>query len=659
MDVFGLADATSAEELARLRKRELRNLLTSYADEADVFAEVIQNAWDSLLIANARQLYRPGEVPTITVVIGRRAGGDPHYLMVVDNGTGMAPNVARRFTAPGYSAEKALGRSIGYKGVGASFFFAASNKVGFLTRDASGAVSQATVSGAYAWVMGSQEPVPRVENAMTCPPAVADLLNFQRGTAVYYEFHAGGKPKSLSHIVINDLDKEREAKKWATYLAAKTALGQVNPLSSFTPTINVWLDDGVEVTKTTWVLGPYDRTRNHLGYPYPWRVFAVHKDVEDILSTPEASRSWTHAGKHQALRLRWNKEQVLRLSPPIDFTEEESEVLEANFDFLDVFFAYSTDVLGEVHNRTGTRAKQVRYGVRLAVDGVPQGRMLEFDLTSNTGLARQAHALCAFKKLELDTGRKIPASEVVSEVVRKLTVRAMTQLADFRWAMKKKQRSEPAIDLDSWRSKVEERMSGSIVRTLFERLGSRSPLLVDPDSEQDVIALFTGLLSASVLKGYTLAALSGFNRYDGLITIDDSSAQVTNHDDALSVQAPDAHRGGALKVIEFKQQFQDLLLDFDEAKKRPQDIDLHVCWTLPKLNVGRGSLRYTYGDRRDFRQVYGMTHLWADENDTSEIPVISLKHLVCEALMLREANEPGIGTARFNELLLADRDASI
>ena len=60
----------------------------------------------------------------------------------------------------------------------------------------------------------------------------------------------------------------------------------------------------------------------------------------------------------------------------------------------------------------------------------------------------------SFKNLELDTGRKIPANETVGEVVRKITVRAMTQLADYRWAMKRKSRPEPSVDLDSWRSSV-------------------------------------------------------------------------------------------------------------------------------------------------------------------------------------------------------------
>ena len=77
---FGMAHSTSPEEVQRFRKRELRNLLTSYADEADVFAEVIQNAWDAVRSAVAQGLYSGTDSPRITIVIGRRSGGD-HGLL--------------------------------------------------------------------------------------------------------------------------------------------------------------------------------------------------------------------------------------------------------------------------------------------------------------------------------------------------------------------------------------------------------------------------------------------------------------------------------------------------------------------------------------------------------------------------------------------------
>ena len=78
-----------------------------------------------------------------------------------------------------------------------------------------------------------------------------------------------------------------------------------------------------------------------------------------------------------------------------------------------------------------------------------------------------------------------------------------------------------------------------------------------------------GLVAAKLLKGYIIAALSGFNRYDGLINIKTESQDLLDHDDPLSIQDTSANRGGDLRVLEFKVQFADVLVDFDGTEKAP------------------------------------------------------------------------------------------
>jgi hypothetical protein len=608
IDLFGIRQTATDEEILTLRKRELRNLLTSYADEADVFAEVIQNAFDAVCSAQANGLYESGSSPRMDIVIGRRSG-DPHYILVCDNGIGMSPEVASKFTMPGFTHDKGLGRTVGYKGVGASFFFAASDRISFRTTDSDGTTTKATVKGSYRWIMSNHEPAPETEPEFTCPSSSASVLPSGRGTAVYYEFHDGLKPNSLSHIVRTDDNRILELRRWATYLCAKTAIGQLSDRSDLGLVVGLHSDDGENLHSVDYTLSDFDLDENTLGYPYPSRIFRVDTDIRTIDSEPESRRVWAHKGKHQAIRLRWSKDEMLALSPGLDLSEEEEELLSEHVSFLDVFFAYSTDVMDEIYERAGTRANVLRYGIRLACEGVPQGRIIDFDLTRHQGLARQAHAVIAFRDLELDTGRKIPAREVVNSLVRKVTVRAMSHLAEYRWAMKKKARPEPSPDIDGWINDTKERMSISVVRELFEALGVGAPIQVDPETEQDVIALFTALLSLNVLKGYELLALSGFNQYDGLVRIRTSGAELTDSTDPFSVRDLSAGVGGDYEVLEFKLQFESLLEDFEEGRKRPIDIDLLVCWTLPDINVQRGRIQYTYGERNDFRQSYGMTHL--------------------------------------------------
>ena len=660
IDLFGMDQTASPEELLELRKRELRNLLTSYADEADVFCETIQNAFDAVTTARTRGLYQSSPPPRLDIVIGRRAD-DPHYLLVCDNGVGMSKTVASRFTMPGFTHAKGLGRTIGYKGVGASFFFAAANTVAFQTEDPDGHQTAATVTGSFRWIMSSTESPPTTSPHFHPPPNAKNLLPQGRGTAVYYEFHPGLKPKSLAFIVNRGNNPSQELCHWASYLCTKTALGQAGQAPDESLQVGLHLDLGEDgLHSTSWHLGSFSRDDLRLGYPYPWRVFAVHKDLAEIDATAPPQRLVKHKGKHQALRLRWDKEDILAL-PQLRLTEDEEELATEHLDFLDVFLAYSTDVLDEVHKRTGARSKTLRYGIRMACDGIPQGRVMDFDLTSHQGLARQAHALVSFKGLELDTGRKIPANAIVAEVVRKMTVRAMSHLVDYRWALKKKARPDPSPDLDGWRNSIRERMSRSLVREFFETSGTSAPIRVDPDTEQDVIALFSVLLASNSLKGYELVALSGFNQYDGLVNIRSEDDYLRDHTDLFSVRNGETPRDGDYRVLEFKLQFESLLDDFENRTKRPQDRDLLVCWTLPEMNVRRGSLRYTYGDRKDFRETYGMTHLWADEEETSAIPILCLKHFVSEKLrsLENDVGKPGIGTVTFNDLLETERAASI
>ena len=232
-------------------------------------------------------------------------------------------------------------------------------------------------------------------------------------------------------------------------------------------------------------------------------------------------------------------------------------------------------------------------------------------------------------------------------------------MSGYKFALRKKDRPESLLDLAAWRQDVTDRSSSPLGKTLFEKLAKRPPLEVDPGSENDVIALFAGLIAADMLKGYQLAALSGYNQYDGLVHIITSNETVSNLNDPFSVRDQTNTSEGKYKVLEFKLHFADLFEDFDLRKKNPSDINLLVCWTLPDISVTRGRLQYTYGDRNDYRQVYGMTHLWDDENSTSSIPIICLRHFLAEKLKYEEHDQPGIGTAIYAAILEQEKTACI
>lgn len=654
MNVFGLNEQLTSEEAKKLRKNDLKNLLTSYADEADVFSEILQNAFDATLTAISSKKYTSKEQPLIKIFIGRRQN-DTHYFAVNDNGIGMNPVTMSKFTIPGFSHLKQMGKSIGYKGVGASFFFASSERISVQSKDATGRVSSFSVKGSYSWIMNETEPEPVVSDKVDFPEAILSNIADVQGTTVCYYLHNSLKPKSLNNIVIVGDSYENELKNWVNFFCIKTAIGQVKDISHLNIKVKFILDTGGETYETECTFGDFNKETKTLGYPFPWRVFAVQQEIALIDATPPA-QSFKHKNKHQALHIQWSKADIQAME--IDFNEEESELINAHLDFVDLFFSYSTDVLKEVHRRLGTRTTLLRYGIRIVVDNVPQGRMMDFDLTSLQGLNRQTHAVIAFKGLELDTGRKIPSNEIITEVIRKIGVRIMNKISDYRWCLRKKDRPPISSDLDEWRNSVRSKTTTSTVRKLFELKELIPPIFIDPESENDAIALFTSCVCNKLLKGYKLFALSGFARYDGLIDIEKDDAELKDINDIFSYRDSERIQAGQLKVIEFKHQFADLLEDFEQRKKNPTEIDLAVCWTLPAMNVTRGEIMYCYNDRKDHRPLYGVTHIWTDENETSTIPIISLRHFIAEHLKEAES-EPGLGAATFNTLLQQDKDSTI
>lgn len=160
-----------------------------------------------------------------------------------------------------------------------------------------------------------------------------------------------------------------------------------------------------------------------------------------------------------------------------------------------------------------------------------------------------------------------------------------------------------------------------------------------------MVALFTGLVSVNLLKGLRLRALSGINQYDGLIDIDVLNPDLRLPHDRLSLQTSQVERGGKMRVLEFKWRFDDILTEFNTQVKRPEDIDLAVVWTIENLTPPRGVIESWFGDRSGYREIYGATHIWRDDNVSTNVPIVSLKHVISmlRADQEQRDGEPGLG----------------
>jgi hypothetical protein len=656
MNVFGLenGDLLDRVEVAR---RSLNNLLTSYADEADVFTESVQNAVDAVVRAKQDGLYGLEEVPRITIVIGRPSDRH-HYLFVADNGLGMSPEVARNITVPGFSYGKRRGESVGYKGVGASYFFAATNRAALRTVDMAGTLTEYTVYGSHNWIRNADERVPEVRPVFDVPPWISDsLLPRGRGTSVFFQFHEAMRPSSLSNTVIVGEGRDVELRSWVSFLCSKTPLGSVWDRSDSGIEVSVVLDagDGAPLSRT-WALGSFSLDERVAGYPFPHLVLRTAKDIEEIDRTEDARR-YIHQSKYPAVYKTWSAQEVIEDTGALE--EEERAKLLEHLDWVYTYFCYSTEVMKEVNRRLGGRTYLVKHGIRIASDGVAQGRNIDLSLTSSQGLDRQTHVVMSFKRLELDTGRKISADEVVASAIAKIGRRVVDVVKEYRWAMKKKDRPDVQSDLVSWRNDVDARARRAIVPLLFT--AQDAPLLVDPSNEQEVIALFTALVARGHIKGLQVEALSGFERYDCLVDVLGEPDRIRDELDPLAVRSATMFPAAEKRVLEFKHSFSELLQDFNDRRKNPAEIDIVVCWFVPEMVISRGRLQPCYGEWRDHRALHSASYTWSDENETSSFPILALQNIVAELIAKRELDEgkEGQGRAELRRLQDSDRDGLV
>lgn len=639
-EIFGMAslDETHQKELIR---KHLVNLTTSYSDESDIFTEIIQNAIDAVT-SRAATTTEQGQ---LTIVIGRRKT-NAHYIYVQDNGVGMQSTLVDKVFIPGFSSGKRQGQSIGYKGVGMSYVVAVSDHMSIRSVTPEGAVER-TILHTHDWVTDSEKPEPNVSEDFQGPNLVRDLANsIENGTGVYFSFHAGSDPRSLDNLVIVAEGIEKELTNWVGFLSAKTALGITSPPKSKPINVRFIIDHGNgETREASFTRDEFNLKEKKLGYPFPEQVFRVGVDTEKVDATPGAQKHLKHYRQHQAVFHKWSGAELVGEMDHLD--EEEKTLLLTHLDWVTGYLSYSTDVLKHVRQNLGTRGNVVRYGARLSVDGAPQGRPLELALTSDQGLDRQTHIVLGFNDLELDTGRKFVSNERILAAINKLTQRVVTKLKDYRWVLKIKDKQPIESDLTAWRNSIIARAGNSNIPQLFATLQAVPPSQVDPDSEQEVIALWTALLTTGVLPGFEMKAISGFNRYDALIDIGDAAM---TQDESLPAVAAD-FSGKKEAVLEFKWSFDDLITDFESKTKIPSEIDLIVCWDCPDINLRVGSLKPTYGKWQHERPFRAVSYVWSDDTKSIQFPVIALRNVVAELL---EDRDNGSGKAAMQVLQTRD-----
>lgn len=165
-----------------------------------------------------------------------------------------------------------------------------------------------------------------------------------------------------------------------------------------------------------------------------------------------------------------------------------------------------------------------------------------------------------------------------------------------------------------------------------------------PIEEQEVIILFTELISRSILKGYNLKVVSGYQVYDGLyeyyLKLDDHT--IYSEDNPLGIHKNIFTRySGTLKkdsiLVEFKRELKGIYNDIHNNKKDVSHIDLLICWSTNYDE--RDKFSREYGDILQERDMttnvfYGVTHQLIGAGRQQPLPIIELKTILEKVLKI-------------------------
>ncbi len=629
-DPLELKGSDTTEIVAASRKREIRNILKSYVGFFDPFCELIQNSLDATDMRQ-RLLGEGDYTKKIWITINLK----DNILSVTDNGIGFEQEHFRMFLTPSISFKNSKDTR-GNKGVGATYLAYGFNylQMGTKTPDFS---MVAEIQRGREWVDDDAATVARPVVKPSTDSLDPQFTSVDRGSTFSLRFIGSVRPKDLGWINATD------AYQWKTLLLVKTPLGQVIKEA--------------EAPDTTFTLRVIDRTGistelvdNKCRYVFPHTVIKACACLSDILTQQQrlislgrdSSKLPAKYKRLNAIYDEWNTESLKALN----LSEEEKTFLETYSVWAYAFFCYSAPkVLDKFSDdiaklRRGQRI--IRGGLQLATNTMPQGELITIPLTSNIGYQNQAHIIVHLTNADPDLGRKGFQPEL-QRLGEKIAVGLVTKLKQWRHLLLTDRgpggTHTEELALDDWVTKQKEYEQSHPIRLANEHFFipiNEISLTAEPNSEQDVVALFNQLVAGGVIRGIRMMATSSHQQYDGLYRFH-LRPPLSNHlfdeqRNPLGIESTPSPENFVSKpyVLEFKHCFDALISDFENEEKSESSVNLAVVWEMgQRFRERYQAVSLLIPDNRHLRQFHGLTHeLHDDHTGEKRMDVIVLKDLV-------------------------------
>ncbi|WP_165391211.1 ATP-binding protein [Agromyces ramosus] len=626
---------TSPEDRLYELANTISNIVSSYDDPYDAFAELLQNALDAVAERSTR-----GEkdyVPRVQVSVDR----SNRTLSVEDNGTGIAWQDHQAAVRPNYSLKRRLGQSTsrGEKGAALTFLQFGGAEFSLSSRSGGEQGWSYTLSDGRDWF---EETVKLLEDGRVFDDKLGEF--------------------PVSSFSLGPLD-EKDTLTQGTRASVKFIDDRLTDL--------LGEDYKVAFSRLEYLL----RTRTGLGFMVPdddrdrleeWQkslVVSITLDADDDALTPgflyphelakrsgsrKASMLTSPTANSELMYDHFDKAWLKRYVPKVVGNPKHAEVID-RFDVTGyVAYAFKNDWYEEVTQQHLSLPEdagdsslsetliQVNGGFLVAVKDFPTGRRKAF--LHRSGAEHKSRTFVCVNlagDYKPDYGRKNLASDAhafVLDLCKELIAFASGKKSNlYRGTAQSTHSAKNAADaLESLKEDA-------------VRLTKRGVLLVSgepdlrraPATETEVVAEFLRLVAIDSLPGFHVYGLLARGMLDGYFdyTLIDKAHAFDELDRPLGVAFADGqpmkYRG---QWMEFKITSDGLTDDFDRdpgqpGKKYFGQVDLLVCESVDSATDNYDILEVT-SDNYEERKYYGVTHiLRSATNNDHAVQVICLRSL--------------------------------
>lgn len=591
-------------------RANVKRTIMSYRSPWDLYTELIQNAVDAIIDKYGYKDISAGLIHLSFNTVKRE-------IIITDNGIGINHSDISSILVMGESLKRKEGRGkYGFMGYGFTFV---SFQTEYLKIESvyDGKKASRTYNDLYKVIFDDNELPMSIEEINGTSEEVCSDDSY---TKIVMKFPNKFPNETLEKNISSAFHYVQSKEMLEYILRTKSAIGLVDVL--FQTNINLFsfkvTVDGVDIPIDT----GYFTVREMIQSLYPHTQ--LFYDINDFKQVIQHTERLDQASRKQA------RKAIVIDGIFKDVTVGTNNPLNINIYIAETSKTHLQNYNSSFQNLEDYEHLLIENGIWLSIDGLPTGICLDsFSHGSYLPFTVVVDVIDINKEIknELDSGRKgiteYRASQIVATVKNLLKQEKFIEYREYVLGV------DTRVSSDGYDPKREMRdflldkkyYNINLVHNYF-------PLI----NEQEVISLFTELISRNVLESYFPKVISGYEVYDGLYeyrTEFPNRVLIPNSPIGISEHVKNRHSNINREIlIEFKYYLKNILRDVREVRKRLQDVDILVCWSVEyEKSKEYDALGIMLKEVDQSENVYhGVTHefIGAGRNSTY-LPVIELK----------------------------------